>query len=185
MRKTHRYLKYPKFTILALMFAAAYVIFSGRSFAPFHDILVSLGYAGTFVAGIFYAYGFSGGPATAVLLILSNYQNIILAGLIGGLGSLFTDLVLFKIIRHSFQDEIDMLAKERLVTGASGKIPRVFRRPVLTIIAFFVIASPLPDEIGVSMLACEKWISTRVFSVLSFALNAAGIFVVLLIGTLL
>ncbi|MFH0957048.1 MAG: hypothetical protein V1813_04270 [Candidatus Aenigmatarchaeota archaeon] len=185
MGKANRCLKYPKFAVLVLMFAAAYVMLGGRSFAPFHDVLVSLGYAGSFIAGIFYSYGFTGAPAAAVFLIMAHEQNIILAAVLGGLGSLFTDMVLFKVIRHSFNDEIDMLAKEKLIVGAGRRLPKALRRHILTAVAFFIIASPLPDEIWVSMLACEKWISTRLFSVLSFALNTSGIFIVLWLGTML
>jgi hypothetical protein len=185
MGKTSKRFKYPKFTILVLMFAAAYVILSGRTFGPLHDALVSLGYAGDFIDGIFYSYGMTGAPAAAVFIIIAKGQNIILAAILGGLGSLFTDLVLFNFIRHSFNDEIELLSKEKFLISAGNKIPRRLRRPVLTLIAFFIIASPLPDEIGVSMLACEKWISEKVFSVLSFALNTTGIFILLWLGTLM
>jgi hypothetical protein len=178
-------LKYPKFTVLVLMFAVAYVLFSGRSFEPLHDTLVSLGYAGDFIDGIFYSYGLTGAPAAAVFMIIAKGQNIILAALLGGLGSLFSDLVLFNLIRHSFNDEIELLSKERFFINAGKRIPRRLRRPVLTFIAFFIIASPLPDEIGVSMLACEKWVSEKVFTVLSFCLNTAGILTILYIGTML
>lgn len=178
-------LKYPKFTVLALTFIAAYVMFSARSLEPFHESLLSLGYLGTFIAGVFYAYGFTGAPAAAVLLILAQEQNVLIAGFIAGLGALLADISIFNLIRHSFRDEIDMLAKERAMAGISRRVPVFVRKHIVTFLAFFFIASPLPDEIGVSMLACEKWISARKFSILCYALNTAGIFVILAIGTLL
>ena len=49
-------------------------------------------------------------------------------------------------------------------------------------VAGFIIASPLPDEIGVTMIAASKSISAKVFSVISYVLNTAGIFVILMIG---
>jgi len=52
----------------------------------------------------------------------------------------------------------------------------------VAIFAGFVIASPLPDEIGVSLLAGTTKISTRTFAILSYFLNTAGIFIVLLAG---
>jgi hypothetical protein len=185
MEKTSRLFKYPKFTALVLMFVLAYVIFSWRSFALLHDLIASLGYAGAFIAGIFYSYGFTGAPAAAVFLIISHEQNIVFAALAGGFGSLFADLVIFELIRHSFKDEIKLLSSEKIVLGLSRRIPKALRRHIITAIAFFIIASPLPDEIGVSMLACEKWISGKIFSVLSFCLNTSGIFIVLWLGTML
>ena len=51
-------------------------MFTGRDFSPFHNFLLSLGYFGTFLAGVFFTYGFTAAPATVILLILSNEQNI-------------------------------------------------------------------------------------------------------------
>jgi len=44
-----------------------------------------------------------------------------------------------------------------------------------------LIASPLPDEAGVIMLAGLTKIKSNVFAILSFSLNTAGILILLLI----
>ena len=175
-------LQYPKFVLLLLTFVIAYFVFREKSFLPFHDALLSLGYAGTFLAGILFAYGFTAAPATAVLLILSKEQNIFLAGFIAGLGALVGDLLIFHFIKYSFSDEIDRLSHEKIINQINHKVPLLFKRYLIAIFAGFIIASPLPDEIGVSLLACTTKISTRTFAILSYVLNTAGIFVVLLIG---
>ena len=92
-------IKYPKFLLLILTFVAAYLIFFERNFQPFHNILLSLGYFGSFIAGVMFSYGFTAGPSTAIFLILAKDQNIFLAGFIGGLGALAGDLTIFKLIR--------------------------------------------------------------------------------------
>ena len=76
MNKILSKIKYPKFLLLILTFVIAYFIFKGKSLLPFHDALLSLGYIGTFLAGIFFVYGFTAAPATALLLILAKEQNI-------------------------------------------------------------------------------------------------------------
>jgi hypothetical protein len=58
------------------------LFWEARAHPQLNDFLVSLGYPGTFLAGILYAYGFTSAPATAVLLILSVEQDIFLAGFI-------------------------------------------------------------------------------------------------------
>ena len=174
--------KYPKFLLLFITFLIAYLLFSGRANTKFHVFIVSLGFFGTFLTGILFTYGFTAAPATAIFLILAKEQNIFLAGLIGGLGALLGDLFIFNFIRHSFRDEVKKMYREKLVMYINHKTPSFLKRCLLPVVAGFIIASPLPDEIGVAMIAASKSISAKVFSVISYVLNTAGIFVVLLIG---
>ena len=133
-------------------------------------------------------YGFTAAPATSVLLIIAKEQNIFLSALIAGLGALVGDLILFKFIKYSFSfaEEIKEIKHEKVYVYLSGKIngkmPSLFKKYLAVVFAGFLIASPLPDEVGVSLLAFSNKISTKIFSVLAYSLNTIGIFVVLLIG---
>src|SRR3989338_6129996 len=177
--------KYPKFLLLFLTFLAAYLLFYGRDYQPFHDFVISLGYAGTFIVGALFAYGFTAAPATAILLILAKEQNILLAGIIAGFGALASDLIIFNFVRYSFADEIKKLLKEKAVLYINHKTPNLFKKYLLPVVAGFIIASPLPDEIGVSLLAASKSISMKIFSVISYVLNTTGIFLILLAGRII
>ena len=183
MNKIFSRIKYPKFLLLILTFIAAYILFRGRNFLLLHSFLLSLGYVGTFLAGILFTYGFTAAPATAILLILAKEQNIVLAGLIGGFGALIGDLIIFKFIRDSFADEFKKLSKEKFVQNINNKNPSLLKKYFAPAIAGFIIASPLPDALGISLLAASKTISMRMFSVICYLLNTAGIFIVLIIGS--
>lgn len=189
-----RYLtKYPKLLLLFMTFALGYLLFMGNSYAPFHDFIISMGYVGTFLAGALFAYGFTAAPAAAIFLILADNQNIFLAGFIGGFGALVGDLIIFNFIRHSLMDEITKLSKEKVVSRIKDQynnhinnhLPSIIKKYFVAIVAGFIIASPLPDEIGVSMLAASRKISMEVFSILSYILNTAGIFLILGIGNII
>ena len=183
MKKILPKIKYPKLLFLIFTFVIAYLMFTGRNFLPFHNFLLSFGYFGTFLVGIFFTSGFTAAPATAILLILAGEQNILLAGFIAGFGALVGDLIIFKFIRYSFSDEIKKLSKETAINRFNNQIPNLFKKYFVPIIAGFIIASPLPDEIGVSLLVVSQSISTKFFSILSYILNTAGIFIILLIGS--
>ncbi|MBI2657655.1 hypothetical protein HYX08_03095 [Candidatus Woesearchaeota archaeon] len=181
-----RYLeRYPKFLLLFITFLVAYIIFYSNEFSHFHDFIVSLGYSGTFAAGMMFSYGFTAGPATAIFLILAEQQNIYLASVIGGIGALISDLFIFSFIRHSFADEIRKLSKESIVRYFNGRLPGKIKQYCLPVVGGLVIASPLPDEIGVTMLAASKIISTKAFAVMSYTLNTLGILAVYLIGKII
>ena len=177
--------RYPKFLLLFITFIVAYFMFYSRNYGPFNNFIIDLGYSGTFVAGMMFSYGFSAAPATAVFLILAQHQNIYLASIIGGLGALISDLFIFSFIRQSFAEELNMLSKERIVVYFNNRLPGIFKKYLLPVAAGFVIASPLPDEIGVALLAASKIVSTRIFTFISYSLNTIGIFVVLYIGRLI
>ena len=177
-----KYIKYPKFALLIITFLLAYFIFHGKTYPPLHNFFVSLGYFGTLVAGMLFAYGFTAAPATAILLILAKEQNFLVAGLIAGFGALIADLVIFKFIRSSFKDEVNKLSQEKIVQNINNHTPNSLKRYLLPVFAGFIIASPLPDEIGVTMLAASKVISMKIFSIVSYMLNTAGIFIILFIG---
>jgi len=185
--KNHK-IKYPKLLVLIItIMVAAVILYEGKNYAPFHDFLVSLGYTGTFLAGIFYAYGFTAAPATAVLLVLAKGQNLILAVLIGGFGAVLSDLLIFKFIRHSFIDEINKLKKERFARYVEKEEKRVFGRyykHIFPALASFLIASPLPTEIGVTMMASIKNLSVKKFLIMAFVLHSLGILTILTIGNL-
>ncbi len=175
--------KYPKFLLLLLTFVAAYFIFEERNFLPFHNLLLSLGYFGTFLTGIFFVYGFTAAPATAILLILGKDQNILISGLIAGLGALVGDLIIFKFVKHYFSDEIKRLAEEKPLVYAQSIIPNPIKRYFIILFAGFIIASPLPDEVGISLLAGATNISIKMFSFFSYVINTIGIFIILIIGS--
>jgi uncharacterized membrane protein YdjX (TVP38/TMEM64 family) len=105
-----------------------------------------------------------------------------MAGLIAGLGALVGDLVIFKFIKHSFADEIEKFSKEKSFKYLKKKIPGKLKKYLIVVLGGFIIASPLPDEIGVSLLAATSSISTRTFSIISYMMNTAGILIILLIG---
>lgn len=178
-------IKYPKFWLLILTFILAYFIFYDRDWPILRKILESLGYLGTILAGIFYAYGFTAAPATAVLLVLAKKQPIIIAGLTAGLGALIGDLLIFKFIRISFQDEINKLVRAKIFRHFINRPSFKSKNLLVTILACILIASPLPDEIGVSLLAFATAIPIRKFTLISYALNTGGILIILIIGNLI
>ena len=177
--------RYPKLILLLATFVAAYILFRGWEGMPFHDVFLEFWVVGAFLGGLFFVYGFTAAPATVLLLFLGEANNILLVGLIAGFGALIGDLLIFKFVKHSFVDEIERIWQWKIwlwFEEFTRRVPEGLRKYVLLVFAGFIIASPLPDEIGVLLLAASQSISLKLFSILSYLLNTAGIFVILLIG---
>ncbi|OGG92043.1 hypothetical protein A3H03_03730 [Candidatus Kuenenbacteria bacterium RIFCSPLOWO2_12_FULL_42_13] len=179
-----RKIKYPKFSLLLITYILTAFIFGGFLNEEMENSILDLHYLGAFIAGVMFTYSFTAGVATAVFLIIGQGNNLIAFGLIGGLGALMGDLVIFKVLRGYFKEEIDKLGQEKIIKalGQNARTAAVLKHYVLPILGAIIIASPLPDELGVSLFAMDKVIKPKFFSVMSYLLNTAGIFVILFIG---
>ncbi|HOI77931.1 MAG TPA: hypothetical protein PLI06_10035 [Methanofastidiosum sp.] len=140
---------------------------------------------GIFISGILYVFSFTAPIATALILIFSSNKNIILLGLIAGVGSLVGDMIIFHFIRISFADEIEEFSNHKLSLFTLKKIPRRYQKYLAYIVGAFFIATPLPDEIGVTILASSKEVKLKHFGIVSYVLNTGGIFLIVLLRNVL
>lgn len=176
--------KYPKLTLLVLAIILAYFLFKSPNVENFVSNLGSLSYFGIFIAGMLFSFGFTAPFAVGFFLVLKP-ENLIFAGVIGGLGAVLSDLFIFNLIKISFMDEFGRIKKEKLINGMEKFIRKEVGAKIYHYILFavagLIIASPLPDEIGVSLLAGLTHIKQEVLAVISFLLNTIGIIILLLI----
>ena len=178
--------RYPKLAILALMIIVAYFVFSNDYVRGIVDGLNGLTYLGIFIAGVFFSFGFST-PFAIGFFVTSSPESIFLASIVGGIGAMFSDLFIFHFVRFSLMDEFNRLENTAVIKSARNEMKRDFRKKIRNYILYFfagiIIASPLPDEIGVSMLAGLSDVKANILMMISFAMNAFGIFIMLLIGS--
>lgn len=174
--------KYPKLLLLILSFIIIYYLFQNSNISDWISNLERFSYLGSFIAGIFISFGFSAVLGIGFFIAL-NPQNIILAAILGGFGAMIGDLIIFKSIKFSFMDEFKELEK----TKAIHKIEEIVKKKkrvvilhyLLYIFAGLALATPLPDEIGVVMLAGLTTIKPLKLVVISFIVHTAAIFLIL------
>ncbi len=138
------------------------------------------GIIAVFIAGLLFTSLFTVAPATGILIEIAGTRSPLEMALIGGLGAMLGDYVIFRLIRDRIALDIRYLflkkgRRERI--HAFLQIPVV--RWIIPLVGALVIASPLPDEIGLAMLGTSK-INHRFFLLLTFFLNGAGIFFIAL-----
>ena len=181
MKRLFRF-KYPKIAVLMLSIISAYFIFRSPTLQNAVSGFGNLGYLGIFISGILFAFGFTTPLAVGFFATLQP-ENILLASITAGIGALAGDLTIFYAIRLSFMNEFRKLEHTKLFTSVEKEFKRditvKIRHYLMYIFAGFLIASPLPDEVGVTMLAGLTHIKHLPLAVLSFVLNTIGIFVIL------
>ena len=136
----------------------------------------------SFVAGLFFTSIFTTAPAIVTLgKIAQSSGSVWPVVLFGGLGALIGDLVIFRFMRDRI--DADIL---KLVRNSHNKRLRHFvRLKIFRWLTFFlgalVIASPLPDELGLAMMGLSKT-KTNILIPVSFIFNSLGILIISLIA---
>src|SRR3989344_1626456 len=133
---------------------------------------------GSFIAGMFFTSIFTTVPAIVTLGEIAQANSVILTAFFGGMGAVVGDLIIFRFVRDRFSE--DLMA---LVATKSGKarLKSLFRLKIFRWLTFLIggiiIASPLPDELGISFLGFSKT-KTSLFIPLSFLFNFFGILII-------
>ena len=132
---------------------------------------------GVFVAGLFFTSVFTTAPAIVLLGDFAHSTPLGTLALVGGLGAMIGDFVIFKFVRGHISEDIDYLLsfarKNRFSVIFKTRLFRYF----VPFIGALIIASPFPDELGIAMMGISK-MSNRAFFIISYIMNAAGIGVI-------
>jgi uncharacterized membrane protein YdjX (TVP38/TMEM64 family) len=132
---------------------------------------------------LFYTYTFSAPIAAAVIFLLANAVNPLLLSVIAAFGSLLSDYLIFKFVRSYLLEEIKLAAEElKIPTEFLAKFVRKkWVAYFIPVVAGIIIASPLPDEIGVALLAASRY-NRKYFAIFSYLSNFVGIVTISMLG---
>ncbi len=166
------------FLILGLL-VGDWIITSG----VIHDLLAHFANApifASFIAGVFFTSIFTTAPAIAALYEISQQAPLWQVAIIGGLGSVIGDLFLFHFIHTDVTKDVAFLFEKKKYKRLFHLFHTELFEWALPLFGALIIASPLPDELGLTMLGFSG-IKTYQFILMSYFFNVIGI---LAIGTL-
>ncbi|HEY4523512.1 MAG TPA: hypothetical protein VJK04_01410 [Candidatus Paceibacterota bacterium] len=136
---------------------------------------------GSFIAGMFFTSIFTVAPATVVLAEIAQVNSVLWVAFFGGIGAMIGDMIIFRFVRNRLSEDILFLLKK----SKSERLISIFRlrifRWLFAFLGMLIIASPLPDELGLMIMGFSK-IKTSLFIPISFLLNSLGIFIIGLIA---
>ena len=142
--------------------------------------LLSLGnyeYLGAFFAGFFYTYGATTAFSVATFFILAKVLNPWILALLGALGSIVSEYIIYDFVSERSGKTIKIGNKEYKIPEIKSK----FVKKISPLIAGFIIASPLPDELAAVFLGVEKY-DIKKFILLAFIFNFIGILFIVALG---
>lgn len=130
--------------------------------------------AGTFIAGLFFTSLFTTAPATVVLGEISRQEPIFRVAFLGALGALGGDGLIFYFFRNHVANDLEMLIKRTKRNPWRSALKNKTVGWASTLVGALIIASPLPDELGIAMMGLSR-INFKVFIPVSFSFNFLGI----------
>lgn len=170
--------KYKNLTLSFFGILLAYIVFQNEPIHAFFSHLGTLGYVGAFFAGILFVSTFTVATGALILFILAESLHPLEIGVIAGLGAVCGDMIIFRYVKNNLLDELKSIYK---IVDRNKRIKKLTNTPyfswMLPVLGVIIIASPLPDELGVSLLGIAK-MRTIPFMLVSFLLNSIGIFLV-------
>lgn len=161
--------------IIALSILLALVLVRSDALVQLLTATVELEFIGSFVAGLFFTSVFTTAPAIVTLGEIAQESSLFLTAVAGSIGAVLGDLIIFRFVKDRFTDHVMELIRTQ---GGKKRIKALFRRGSFRWLTFLlggmIIASPLPDELGVSLLGLSK-MRLSGFIALSFVFNFLGI----------
>jgi hypothetical protein len=164
--------------IIAFSIIIAVILAKSNAITTLIDSTKEYEIIASFIAGIFYTSIFTVAPAATAITEIANRSNPFLIAFIGGFGALLGDYIIFKYIRDNISGYISSIAHK--IRRESILESKIFSFS-FSLIGAVIVASPLPDEIGLALMGITK-MRTIYFIPISYLLNFIGILVLALIG---
>lgn len=149
--------KYKNIILIIIGISLAIFLAQNQSFNQFLTHLGKFGYISAFFAGMLFASTFTIAAGGVILLTLAKTLSPLELTIIAGLGGVTFDFLVFKFVKDKVNAEVTPVFEKFLHRHHFRKILHTkYFGWTLPVIGVFIIASPLPDELGVSLLGLSR-----------------------------
>lgn len=174
---------YPHLSVVLYSYLGAILLFVLLGHDFFHELVTPFGLGGIFVAGMMYSYTFTIGIGALLLpAFLMSYSPITIA-IIGGLGGTLADATIFRLFKGNLKVEMKRFGATKFMKSIA-KLPLMNHPWFRDVLGTLVIMSPLPEEIGIAIMASTH-LSENTFRVISLCANIVGIYLLVSVAGLI
>lgn len=176
--KKHHHWRYKNIFLMVISMIVFFFIAATPAVKSAIANLGDWGYVGAIITGIFSVMTFTAVPALTVLYAFSERLNPIELSVLAGLGTVIGDLIIFSFFKNTVFNELEPIIEKISNSPVAHIFHSRYFMWLTPVIGAIIIASPLPDELGVSLLSANKMKKWH-FIILTFVLNSLGIWLVL------
>ena len=132
----------------------------------------------SFIAGLFFTSVFTTAPAIVTLGEIARSNSLFFTAFSGAFGALLGDLIIFRFIKDRLGEHLlELIRHEKGWKRVKALVKLKYFRWFTFLAGGLLIASPLPDELGISLLGLSK-AKMSVFISISFFFNFLGILII-------
>lgn len=170
----HRRRKHKNIFMFIVGLIAVIIISRSQLFQLFFQSIQNYPILAAFTAGMLFASTFSIAAGGLIIINLVPTVNPVLLIICGGLGAVSCDLLIFYFFKDKVAEEISPIYSEIISKSHLKKLMHTrFFAWTLPVIGALVIASPLPDELGVSLMGFSQMKLIQ-FVLISFGSHLIG-----------
>lgn len=166
--------EYKHTTIALLIFALFLIFFDSAAVTGLFGFVVRLGYVGAFIAGALSVSFFTTALAVVALVELATKLDPIALAIVGGAGAMLFDWILLQFFEERVFHELKPIFRKLHIHRFMRRLQHRYTRWILFLAGMLVIATPLPDEVGIALLGISHF-KQRYLFVVTFVLNTIGI----------
>ena len=137
------------------------------------------------IAGFLFAISVTAPIASLYFVELGQHLNIFVVIILGALGAMTADLIMYRYLKEGILPEIKLLMEALLAPHHRERMENLTKHRVfiwvIPFLAATLIASPLPDELGLALFSMINF-RPKYLSLMAFVFNAIGIAVLVAIG---
>jgi uncharacterized membrane protein YdjX (TVP38/TMEM64 family) len=135
----------------------------------------------SFIVGIFFTSLFTIAPAAVLLVELALVGHPITVAFFGALGAVVGDMILFVFVRDRLSADIMRFVENGFKKFHFDRLHSKMFRWIFPLLGALIIASPLPDELGIMLLGFSHMKARHVIPI-SFLMNFIGVLLIIAAG---
>lgn len=182
---TRKYVKdlYIDLTVIIFGLVIATLLVQAGAVQEFLHLTEGMQGLTAFVAGIFFTSAFTLAPASVVLSQIHGIPSFEVA-LLGGLGAMIGDVILFLFIRDRFSEHIMRALGHSKWKHIVKSFHFGFLKYLSPVLGAAIIASPLPDEFGLMLMGASR-MNVALLLPISFFMNVVGVYLIISLTSLI
>lgn len=176
-----RRFEYKHTTLLVLILVAFVFMLDSALMTAFFRLVEEMGHLGMMIAGALFVSVFTTAASVVMLFELGQQFNPWEVILFAAIGATIGDSLILNLFENKIAHELVSLMRKAKLHKLIKVLRRRRLRPLFFLIGACIIGSPIPDEIGLTLLDLSHYSKWRILTI-CFLANAAGIATIVLVG---
>jgi len=169
-----RRFEYKHTTMLVIILVLFVLLLDSALMSAFFEFIEQLGALGMMIAGALFVSVFTTAASVVMLFELGQNYNPFLVILFATIGSTIGDFLILNLFENNIAHEFKLLMKKAQLHKLVRLLKRKKLRPLFLLIGVGIIGSPIPDEIGLTLMDLSHYSKPKILA-LCFVSNAFGI----------